>query len=154
MITWSSHNTSFKSLRFIARWIFRFFDFFFVQLNLILLGAGYYFIFSIFVRVLLVRRELNARGMGHLTGRHCPRNGLSPTQSTGYDCARSLEIRQYMAHNVKIGTEKKIVFWQMISAQSRNNFFFTLNRIKVFEKCVKSFLKRFKVSNWPWHPRD
>lgn len=49
---------------------------------------------------------------------------------------------------------KKIVFWQMISAQSRNNFFFTLNRTKVFEKCVKSFLKRFKVSNWPWHPRD
>lgn len=153
MITWSSHNTSFKSLRFIARWIFRFFDFF-VQLNLILLGAGYYFIFSIFVRVLLVRRELNARGMGHLTGRHCPRNGLSPTQSTGYDCARSLEIRQYMAHNVKIGTEKKSYFGKWFPRSQGTIFFFALNRTKVFEKCVKSFLKRFKVSNWPWHPRD
>lgn len=100
----------------------RFFDFF-VQLNLILLGAGYYFIFSIFVRVLLVRRELNARGMGHLTGRHCPRNGLSPTQSTGYDCARSLEIRQYKAHNVKIGTEKNRILANDFRAVKEQFFF-------------------------------
>lgn len=99
------------------------FFYFFVQLNLILLGAGYYFIFSIFVRVLLVRRELNARGMGHLTGRHCPRNGLSPTQSTGYDCARSLEIRQYMAHNVKIGTEKKSYFGKWFPRSQGTIFF-------------------------------